>query len=90
MKHLKNLMIAAVVLVTAAFQVKAETQNRVLMVVSSYGEDGGKTKPGYEFSEFSKAYLVFKKHGIDVDVASPKGGAVVADEFDKEKSSGFF
>jgi len=86
MKHLKNLMIAAVVLVTAAFQVKAETQNRVLMVVSSYGEDGGKTKPGYEFSEFSKAYLVFKKHGIDVDVASPKGGAVVADEFDKEKS----
>jgi len=86
MKHLKSLVIAAVVIVTAAFQVKAESQNRILVVVSSYGEDDGKTKPGYEFSEFAKAYLVFKEHGIDIDIASPKGGAVVADEFDKEKS----
>ncbi len=53
----------------------------VLMVVSSYGVDQGKTQPGYEFEEFSKAYQIFKTNGIAVEVASPKGGAVEADEF---------
>jgi len=85
MKQVKRLFIVAVMMFAAAVQVKAANQQKVLMVVSSYGEDAGETKPGYEFSEFSKAYLVFKKHGISVDIASPTGGKVVADQFDKDK-----
>lgn len=60
----------------------ADTPKKILMVVSSYGEDAGKTKPGYEFGEFATAYLVFHNNGFQVDVASPTGGAVEADRFD--------
>lgn len=56
--------------------------NKVLLVVSSYGLDGGKEQPGYEFDELAKAYLVFKANGYDIDIASPKGGPVEADRFD--------
>lgn len=61
-------------------------KKRVLMVVSGYGQDKGEESPGYEFDEFSKAYLVFKHHGIEVDVSSPKGGKVEADKFDSESN----
>ena len=57
----------------------------ILMVLTSNGEAQGKTAPGYEFDEFSKSYLVFKQHGVAVDIASPKGGAVVADKYDPKK-----
>ncbi|WP_100656896.1 type 1 glutamine amidotransferase domain-containing protein [Alteromonas flava] len=60
----------------------ASADSRVLMVVSSNGKDKGQTAPGYEFDEFAKAYLVFKANGIEVDIASPKGGAVEADNYD--------
>ena len=55
---------------------------RILMIVSGHGKEAGKAAPGFEFSEFSKAYLLFRQQGFDVDVASPKGGKVVADEYD--------
>lgn len=42
-------------------------------------------RPGYELGEFAKAYAVFKHHGILVDVASPKGGKVTADQYDANK-----
>lgn len=58
---------------------------KVLMVVSSYGKDLGKTRPGYEFDEFSQAYLIFKDNKLSIDVASPKGGKVEADEYNKDK-----
>ncbi|WP_426430179.1 DJ-1/PfpI family protein [Winogradskyella sp. HB-48] len=61
-------------------------QKKVLMVVSSYGKDMGASRPGYEFDEFSQAYLVFKNNGLTVDVASPKGGKVESDEYNKEKA----
>jgi putative intracellular protease/amidase len=60
-------------------------EKRILIVVSSYGKDGGKTRPGYEFDEFSQAYLIFTSNGFAVDVASPRGGAVESDEFNKTK-----
>lgn len=65
--------------------VEANDAKKVVMIVSSNGTPGGKEKPGYEFDEFSKAYSIFKANGISVDVASPTGGAVEADEFDKNK-----
>ena len=61
----------------------ADSHNKkILMVLSGYGQQAGKETPGYEFDEFSKAYLVFKHHGIQVDIASPLGGQVEADEYD--------
>lgn len=62
---------------------------RVLMVVSSYGEMNEAKeiiKPGFEFDELAKSYAVFKHAGVSVDIASPKGGEVLSDEYDKDKS----
>lgn len=63
----------------------SKPSKKILMVVSGYGVDQGETKPGYEFDEFSKAYLVFKANGLSIDIASPKGGLVVADKYNDEK-----
>ncbi len=60
-------------------------QKQVLMVVSSYGKDKGKTRPGFEFDELAQAYLVFKNNGLLVDIASPKGGEVEADQYNTDK-----
>ena len=62
---------------------QGSADKKVLMVVTSYGK--GEERPGYEFDEFAKAYTVFKANGINVDVASPRGGMVQADEYDKTK-----
>ena len=59
---------------------------KILMVVSSYGKDLGETRPGYEFDEFSQAYLIFKNNHLIVDVASPKGGKVEADKFNEDRA----
>ena len=72
-------------LLSATLPAQAQTNNKkVLMIVSGYGQ--GEEQPGYEFDEFAKAYLVFKDNGLLVDVASPKGGNVEADEYDPNKS----
>ena len=63
----------------------AADSKKVVMVVSGYGQDHGKTTPGYEFDEFAKAYIVFSDNGIEIDVASPQGGQVVADKYDPSK-----
>lgn len=67
------------------FAQTSSQQKKVLMVVSSYGKDMGAERPGYEFDEFSQAYLVFKNNNLLVDVASPKGGKVEPDQYNKEK-----
>ncbi|RTQ91968.1 type 1 glutamine amidotransferase domain-containing protein [Stenotrophomonas maltophilia] len=55
--------------------------SRVLLVVSSEGRDQGKTRPGFEMDEFAQAWLILKQNGFDIDVASPRGGAVEADKY---------
>ena len=55
---------------------------KVLIVVSGEGRDDGKTRPGYEFDELSQAWLVFQANGLQIEIASPRGGAVEADKFD--------
>ena len=62
-----------------------EVSKQILMVVTSHGEEQGQKRPGYEFDEFAKAYLIFKANNIQVDIASPLGGPVVADKYDPEK-----
>ena len=90
-KQKKNLAIWVVGLLIAA-PLPAQAQgdvatkaDRVLLVVSSHGADGGKTRPGFEMDELSQAYAVFADNGLTVDIASPAGGVVVADEFDPKK-----
>ncbi len=72
---------ALLLIMGVAMTAGADGDRKILMVVSGYGEDSGETKPGYEFEEFSAAYLVFVNNGLVVDVASPVGGAVEADRF---------
>ena len=59
--------------------------DRVLLVISSNGLDNGKTRPGFEMDELSQAYAVFADNGLQVDIASPSGGTVVADKFNPDK-----
>lgn len=61
------------------------SSKKILIVVSSYGKSEGKTRPGFEFDEFSQAYLIFKANGFDVDVASPRGGHAEPDEYNESK-----
>lgn len=59
--------------------------DRVLLVVSSYGLDDGKTRPGFEMDELTQAYAIFADNGLTVDIASPSGGIVVADRYNPKK-----
>lgn len=56
----------------------------VLLVVSSEGRDGGKTRPGFDLDEFAQAWLALRDNGIVADVASPAGGAVDLGGFNPE------
>lgn len=62
----------------------AQAAEKVLIVVSGHGT-ADHLKPGYEFDEFSIAYEIFRDNGLEIDVASPAGGAVVADKFNPKK-----
>jgi putative intracellular protease/amidase len=64
---------------------EAAARDRVLLVVSGHGADNGKTRPGFEMDELSQAWLVFADNGFDVEIASPAGGAVVADPYQAAK-----
>jgi putative intracellular protease/amidase len=80
--------IAAVVMILPVLlfgQSLKPTKKKVLIVISSYGKNEGKQRPGFEFEEFSQAYLIFKANGLDVDIASPKGGPAEPDEYNKTK-----
>lgn len=68
-----------------AMPAKPDASDRILIVISSYGLDEGKTRPGFEMDELSQAYAVFADNGLDIDIASPAGGIAVADEFDPKK-----
>lgn len=84
-KTLKNLGLVFVITLVSIFARAGDVSKQILMVVSSHGEEQGKKQPGYEFEEFAKAYLIFKANNIQVDVASPAGGPVEADQYDPEK-----
>ncbi|TPG16447.1 type 1 glutamine amidotransferase domain-containing protein [Sphingomonas koreensis] len=52
---------------------------RILMVVTSHGDIAGEPTTGVWFSEFSEPFAVFRDAGLDVTVASPKGGPAPVD-----------
>lgn len=79
---LRTLLAATLTTLALTAQAAPPTQ-KVLLVVSSEGRDPdnqeGKTRPGFEMEEFAQAWLVLRANGFHVDVASPAGGAVLAD-----------
>jgi putative intracellular protease/amidase len=79
------LSFALSLLIVAPVHATTSANNRVLLVVSGYGLDDGKTRPGFEMDELTQAYAVFADNGLQVDIASPAGGAVVADRFNRNK-----
>lgn len=86
LRHRLFSVVAGLVLAGAAPLVFADPPEKILIVVSGEGRDQGKTRPGFEFDEFSQAYLIFRDNGFAVDVASPRGGAVEADKYDPAES----
>jgi len=63
-------------------------RGKILAVVTSSTTMGSSGKStGYELTELSRAYYVFKANGFDVDIASPLGGKspVVIDDDDMGK-----
>ena len=49
---------------------------RVLMLISSYGTEAN-PELSYDLEELAQSYLVLHDNGVKLDVASPKGGAVL-------------
>lgn len=78
-------ILIAISLLFGATPSNATERRTILLVVSGYGLEGGRARPGYEFDELSQAYLVFRDNGFDVQIASPLGGVVEADEYDVDK-----
>jgi len=73
------------IMLAASPSAYAAPREKILIVVSGHGADGGKTRPGFEFDEYAQAYAVFRDNGLAVEVASPQGGRVEADEYDPAK-----
>ena len=64
---------------------KIPDRGKILAVVTSTGTLGSSGKrTGYELTELSRAYYVFRANGFEVDIASPEGGnpPVVIDDED--------
>jgi len=61
------------------------SRGKILAVVTSATTMGDTEKStGYELTELSRAYYVFKANGFDIDIASPRGGEprVIIDDED--------
>ncbi len=78
-------LLLAVLMATACTPPAVLAAPRALLILSSHGEDGGETRPGFEMDELSQAWLILESNGFEVDIASPNGGAPVADKFDAKK-----
>jgi len=55
---------------------------KVLLVISSEGRNDANDhpgRPGFKMDEFALAWLALRANGLHVEVASPSGGAVVAE-----------
>lgn len=79
------LAVALSMLIVTPAQADTASGNRVLLVISSHGADEGRTRPGFEMDELSQAWAVFTDNGLAVDIASPAGGVVVADRYNRSK-----
>lgn len=76
------LILGSCCLKTAMAQTPAQTpeggdsQKRVVMLISSNGTEQA-PELSYDLEELAQAYLVLHDNGVQVDIMSPKGGAVL-------------
>ena len=82
-RRLFALLAAAGALTLAAPVALAAPEPKVLLVLSSQGQPEDKGKLGYDFHEFALAAELLKANGLAFDIASPKGGAVLAEPADE-------
>ncbi|RIW13363.1 type 1 glutamine amidotransferase domain-containing protein [Algoriphagus lacus] len=85
MKKILILILLALLTLDGYGQKLNNEKLRILLVVSSYGKDGGESRPGFELDELSQAYWILKDNNVSIDLASPKGGKVTPDEFNPKK-----
>lgn len=53
-----------------------DTSARVLMLISGYGSEA-RPALSYDLEELAQAYLVLHDNGVELDIATPKGGPVL-------------
>lgn len=70
---------------------RPEQKKRVLMVVANPGTSPTTGWPvGFWWAELTHPFLAFEEAGYDVDIRSPRGGALAADSYsDPEDASGY-
>lgn len=73
-KYLFYLMLVLSQLTTLA--VEAKTTKKVAILVSGYAT-AEKPNLGYDLEELAQAYLTLTHNGVEVDIVSPQGGAVL-------------
>lgn len=73
---MKWLLFLGLVLPVMGFQNESlqPHRTRVGILISSYGQQDPNLS--YDLEELAQAYLVFRQNGMEVDLISPKGGAV--------------
>lgn len=71
--RLLTLILTGMILISPI--VSAE-EKRVLMLISSYGSEAN-PELSYDLEELAQSYLVLHDNGVKLDIASPKGGAVL-------------
>ena len=84
----KNLESSTVSNIPYLHQNEIPKRGKILAVVTSADVMGSSGKnTGYELTELSRAYYVFKANGFEVDIASPLGGkpSVIIDDDDMGK-----
>lgn len=59
-----------------AFASQDDTNTRVLMLISGYGTEA-QPELSYDLEELAQAYLVLHDNGVNIDIATPKGGPVL-------------
>lgn len=76
MKKTYSLLLLIFMVLNSVF-VSADTgKTKVLMLISGYGNE---TRPelSYDLEELAQSYLVLHDNGVELDIATPKGGAVL-------------
>ena len=55
---------------------KVQTDKRVAVLISSYGEKG-RENLSYSLEELAQVFLILQDNGVNIDIISPKGGPVL-------------
>ncbi len=82
----RGLLAAGALLLPTLPALAATAAPKVLLVVSGEGRmaDGKISRPGFEMDELAQAWLSLRANGLQLEIASPQGGTVLADKYNPE------